>query len=379
MKIVENTNIANLSPLASAIYDKLAHNQQMLFLTWECEDDELTNQVAHFLNHFDAAIAHLKGKVEFMLPLTAFHLMAHRATSKWPADEELCRSLTKIAANHTVYWRAGRFDFNVSAKPIIYGIMNITPDSFYDGGRYNTPEAMREHIRQMVAAGADVIEVNGQTTKPGGFKEVSPEEELARIVPGIKMLQEDFPNVAIAVDTYKLPVMEKVLAMGVDIINDVRAFDDQRKLLLLKNSRAGLVTMHSSRDREYGNLTVEMKHFFEHNLAKISEAGINLDRVIIDEGIGYSKVADGEQDYAMMRNIDEFRYLNRPIMVAISRKGFGKKLFDLPKDERLPVTLIAETYMYLHGGRVLRVHDIEETRQLVKMIDTITAGYWQRG
>lgn len=379
MKIVENTNIANLSPLASAIYDKLAHNQQMLFLTWECEDDELTNQVAHFLNHFDAAIAHLKGKVEFMLPLTAFHLMAHRATSKWPTDEELCRSLAKIAANHTVYWRAGRFDFNVSAKPIIYGIMNITPDSFYDGGRYNTPEAMREHIRQMVAAGADVIEVNGQTTKPGGFKEVSPEEELARIVPGIKMLQEEFPNVAIAVDTYKLPVMERVLEMGVDIINDVQAFDDQRKLLLLKNSRAGLVTMHSSRDREYGNLTVEMKHFFEHNLAKISEAGINLDRVIIDEGIGYSKVADGEQDYAMMRNIDEFRYLNRPIMVAISRKGFGKKLFDLPKDERLPVTLIAETYMYLHGGRVLRVHDIEETRQLVKMIDTITAGYWQRG
>ena len=379
MKIVENTNIASLSPLASAIYDKLAHNQQMLFLTWECEDDELTNQVAHFLNHFDAAIAHLKGKVEFMLPLTAFHLMSHRATSKWPTDKELCRSLAKIAANHTVYWRAGRFDFNVSAKPIIYGIMNITPDSFYDGGRYNTPEAMREHIRQMVAAGADVIEVNGQTTKPGRYKEVSPEEELARIVPGIKMLQKEFPNVAIAVDTYKLPVMEKVLAMGVDIINDVRAFDDQRKLLLLKNSRAGLVTMHSSRDREYGNLTVEMKHFFEHNLAKISEAGINLDRVIIDEGIGYSKVADGEQDYAMMRNIDEFRYLNRPIMVAISRKGFGKKLFDLPKDERLPITLIAETYMYLHGGRVLRVHDIEETRQLVKMIDTITAGYWQRG
>lgn len=379
MRIVENTNVANLSPLASAIYDKLAHNQQMLFLTWECNDDETTNQVAHFLNHFDAALAHLKGKVEFMLPLTAFHLMAHRATQKWSDDKELCQSLVKIAANHTVYWRAGRFDFNVSAKPIIYGIMNITPDSFYDGGRYNTPEAMREHIRQMVEAGADVIEVNGQTTKPGGFKEVSPAEELERIVPGIEMLKAEFPNVAIAVDTYKLPVMEKVLELGVDIINDVNAFDDQRKLQLLKNSRVGLVTMHSSRDREYGNLTVEMKHFFEHNLAKIASAGIDLDRVIIDEGIGYSKVADGEQDYAMMRNIDEFRYLNRPIMVAISRKGFGKKLFDLPKDERLSVTLIAETYMYLHGGRVLRVHDIKETRQLVKMIDTITSGYWQRG
>ena len=378
MRIVEDTNVANLSPLASAIYDKLSHNQQMLFLTWECNDDETTNQVAHFLNHFDAALAHLKGKVEFMLPLTAFHLMAHRATQKWSDDKELCQSLVKIAANHTVSWRAGRFDFNVSAKPIIYGIMNVTPDSFYDGGRYNTPETMRDHIRQMVEAGADVIEVNGQTTKPGGFKEVTPVEELARIVPGIEMLKAEFPNVAIAVDTYKLPVMEKVLELGVDIINDVNTFDDQRKLQLLKNSRVGLVTMHSSRDREYGNLTVEMKHFFEHNLAKIASAGIDLDRVIIDEGIGYSKVADGEQDYAMMRNIDEFRYLNRPIMVAISRKGFGKKLFDLPKDERLSVTLIAETYMYLHGGRVLRVHDIQETRQLVKMIDTITSGYWQR-
>lgn len=378
MRIVEDTNVANLSPLASAIYDKLSHNQQMLFLTWECNDDETTNQVAHFLNHFDAALAHLKGKVEFMLPLTAFHLMAHRATQKWSDDKELCQSLVKIAANHTVSWRAGRFDFNVSAKPIIYGIMNITPDSFYDGGRYNTLETMRDHIRQIVEAGADVIEVNGQTTKPGGFKEVTPVEELARIVPGIEMLKAEFPNVAIAVDTYKLPVMEKVLELGVDIINDVNAFDDQRKLQLLKNSRVGLVTMHSSRDREYGNLTVDMKHFFEHNLAKIASAGIDLDRVIIDEGIGYSKVADGEQDYAMMRNIDEFRYLNRPIMVAISRKGFGKKLFNLPKDERLSVTLIAETYMYLHGGRVLRVHDIQETRQLVKMIDTITSGYWQR-
>ena len=105
-----------------------------------------------------------------MLPLTAFHLMAHRATSKWPADEELCRSLAGIAANHTtVYWRA-RFDFNVSAKPIIYGgIGEHWPDSFYDGGRYNTPEAMREHIRQMVAAGADVIEVNGQNHQAGGI------------------------------------------------------------------------------------------------------------------------------------------------------------------------------------------------------------------
>ena len=97
----------------------------------------------------------------------------------------------------------------------------------------------------------------------------------------------------------------------------------------------------------------------------------------MDQGIGYSKVADGEQDYAMMRNLDQFNYLKRPMIVAISRKGFGKQLFDLAKDDRLDVTLIAESYMHLHGGRVLRVHDVKETKQLVKMLDTITSGYWQ--
>jgi Dihydropteroate synthase and related enzymes len=110
----------------------------------------------------------------------------------------------------------------------------------------------------------------------------------------------------------------------------------------------------------------------------LTAAGIDRERIALDQGIGYSKVADGYQDYAMMRNIDQFNYLGRPMMVAISRKGFGAKLFGLKKDDRLPVTLIAEAYMYLHGGRILRVHDVEETVQLTKMLDTINAGYWQR-
>ena len=120
-----------------------------------------------------------------------------------------------------------------------------------------------------------------------------------------------------------------------------------------------------------------MKHFFEDNLAMLEKAGIDRERVLLDQGIGYSKVADGEQDYAMMRNLDQFNYLKRPMIVAISRKGFGKQLFGLAKDDRLDVTLIAESYMYLHGGRVLRVHDVKETKQLVKTLDTITSGYWQ--
>lgn len=101
------------------------------------------------------------------------------------------------------------------------------------------------------------------------------------------------------------------------------------------------------------------------------DSGVARQRIALDQGIGYSKVADGYQDYAMMRNIDQFNYLQRPMMIAISRKGFGAKLFGLAKEDRLPVTLVAEAYMYLHGGNILRVHDVTETVQLVKMLDEI--------
>ena len=181
---------------------------------------------------------------------------------------------------------------------------------------------------------------------------------------------------AVAIDTYKYAVMERVIDY-VDIINDVNAFtDDQRKLALMRNSNVGLLTMHSARNKDYDNLTAEMKTFFEENIATLVQNGININRIALDQGIGYAKKADGYQDYAMMKNIDQFNYLNRPMMIAISRKGFGAKLFGLPKEDRLPVTLVAEAYMYLHGGRILRVHDIAETVQLAKMLDVIQNGYW---
>ncbi|WP_339110953.1 dihydropteroate synthase, partial [Limosilactobacillus reuteri] len=132
----------------------------------------------------------------------------------------------------------------------------------------------------MVAAGANVIEVGGQTTKPGGFKEVDPEEEIARIMPAIQLLRENYPQIAIAVDTYKLPVMAAAIEAGVDIINDVQAFNSKQKLILMAKANVGMVTMHSSRTHDYDNLTVAMQKFFEHNLGTIVAAGIDLERVI---------------------------------------------------------------------------------------------------
>ncbi|MFC6180954.1 dihydropteroate synthase [Lactiplantibacillus daowaiensis] len=284
--------------------------------------------------------------------------------------------LTQIMKQYDVFWQAGDHRFNLTQRPLIYGIMNITPDSFYDGGRYETMDDVLAHVDEMLQAGADVIEVNGQTTRPG-FTEVTPEVELDRTLPYIRAIKQHFPEAVLAIDTYKYPVMQAVVTEGVSIINDVNAFtDDPRKLRLMADSRVGLLTMHSSRDQEYHDLTSSMRQFFEQNLADLTRAGIDLERIALDQGIGYSKVAHGEQDYVMMRNIDEFNYLKRPMMVAISRKGYLGLLLGLKKEDRLQMTLVTEAAMMLKGGRILRVHDVAETKQLITLLSRIENGYW---
>ncbi len=363
--------------LVAAIATNLTAVHQQLFLSWQADQAAQLTGIQALLQDLDVpqTVDHLK--VEFMLPLAALPVLQQWCRQLF-ADQELNQSLQEVSDQHRQLWRAGRFTFDVTSKPLIYAILNITPDSFYDGGEYYHQQQWQQHVGQLVHDGADIIEVGGQTTRPGGFTEISPEEEQRRVLPVINFIRQQYPDVAIAVDTYKLPVMKAALAAGADIINDVQAFETPAKRQLLAESQAGLVTMHSSRDREYDHLTAEMHQFFEHNLAELQASGIDLDRVVIDQGIGYSKVADGNQDSAMMRNIDQFLDFHRPLLVAISRKGFGKKLLGLAKKDRLPVTLVAEAYMYLHGGRILRVHDVAETHQLIVMLEAINHGYWNR-
>ncbi|MDV7694172.1 dihydropteroate synthase [Pediococcus parvulus] len=356
-------------------YDTLRKARKIALQFTDLSEPEMV-KLTKLLAAFDVPIRANKNSVQTVLPLTAFQLfMAHfKDRFQNSVSQE---KLTEIYAQHGVYWNYGNQHRDLIQKPLIYGILNITPDSFYDGGRYFEPQKIMDRVAEMVAAGVDVIELGGQTTRPG-FKEITADEELARIMPYVKQIHDSYPQVTLAVDTYKFEVMRDIVKDGeVDIINDVNAFtDDPRKLALLAPTKMGLLTMHSSRDTEYDNLTQEMRNFFKQNLDQLTAVGIDRDRIALDPGIGYAKVADGYQDYAMMRNIDQFNDFDRPTMIAISRKGFGAKLFGLKKEDRLAVTLIAETYMYLHGGNILRVHDITETKQLVKMLQTINNGYW---
>ncbi|VDG33993.1 dihydropteroate synthase [Lactobacillus plantarum WCFS1] [Lactiplantibacillus mudanjiangensis] len=370
------SQFAQTNDFASRALFAQVNRQQQVVLQFSHYHAQQQAQLIQLCQQLDGVVQVDATKLTVLLTQTA----ARQLTTHWPQvfrDQAMVQGqLTQIMKQYDIYWQAGEKRFNLTDKPMIYGIMNITPDSFYDGGQYKTMTDVLNHVDEMLQAGADVIEVNGQTTRPG-FKEVTPEVELDRTLPYIRAIKQHFPEAVIAIDTYKYDVMQAVLTEGVSIINDVNAFtDDPRKLRLMADSRVGLLTMHSSRDQEYTDLTSSMRQFFEQNIAALTGAGIDLERIALDQGIGYAKVAHGEQDYVMMRNIDEFNYLKRPMMVAISRKGYLGLLLGLKKEDRLPMTLVAEAAMMLKGGQILRVHDVAETKQMVTLLDRIDQGYW---
>ncbi|MYV16917.1 dihydropteroate synthase [Furfurilactobacillus milii] len=358
----------------AALLDAIKHQRQ-LALMFELDNADDRTRLVNLMGNLDAVVTVAGNTVQTLVNEAALPVLEQQLSRQFDHNV-LAKGVAAIRQQHEIHWQAGRFDFNVTAKPLIYGILNVSPDSFYDGGRYHDMDSVLKRAGEFAQAGVPVVEIGGQTTRPH-FTEITPETEIQRVMPYIKAIKAQYPDLGIAVDTYKLPVMKAVLDEGVDIINDVNAFtDNPEKLPLLASSNVGLLTMHESRAREYDNLTTAMTDFFKTNLDALKHAGIDEQRIALDEGIGYAKVADGYQDFTMMRNINQFLPFERPIMIAISRKGFGHKLFGLAKEDRLSVTLIAEAYMYLHGGRILRVHDIEETKQLVTLLDTIEGSYW---
>lgn len=369
MHITEQPSTTTPTTLAEQALLAATTRQRELVLAFHPEPAE-TDALALLLRQFDLVA---QGTTA-LVPLAALTPLA--AALKAAGMATAAAELEAIHAAHRIWWQAGRTRFDVTDQPLVYGILNVSPDSFYDGGRFVGQAQMQAQVAKMVAAGVDVIEVGGQTTRPG-FTPITPELECERIVPVLTYLRQAFPDLPVAVDTYKYPVMVAALDAGVDIINDVNGFtDDPRKLALLAPSSVGLLTMHSNRDREYQDLTQEMVDFFTANLDDLTAAGIARERIALDQGIGYAKVADGQQDFAMMRNLEMLNQFQRPLMVAISRKGFGAQLFGLAKDDRLPVTLVAESAMFLRGGNILRVHDVAETVQLRKMLQVIESAYW---
>lgn len=268
-------------------------------------------------------------------------------------------------------WACGR-TFAL-ARPLVVGILNATPDSFYDQGRYFDRAAAIARAHEMVAEGADLIEVGGETARPGPA--VDPEEETRRVVPLIEALAARLP-VAVSVDTYKPDVARRAVGAGAVLINDISGLADMRMAGIAAASGAALVVMHiqgrpkvRQMSPRYRAVTDDVYAFLEARTAAAEAAGVPRARLVVDPGFSFGKAPD--HDLEILRRLGEFRSLGYPIYLATSRKNYIRDLLGLPVEELLEGTAAAIAYGLAQGAHLVRTHDVRFTARLVRMMHAI--------
>ena len=272
--------------------------------------------------------------------------------------------------------RTGRRTVTLGDRTLVMGILNVTPDSFSDGGRFASPEDAVACGVQMVAEGADLLDVGGESSRPGAVP-VAPEEELRRTIPVIRGLSGKV-NVPISIDTTKAVVAREAVDAGAEIINDISAmrFDD-RMAEVMRESGAGLVFMHmrgvpgtmQQGDLHYDSLQGEIVEFFRERLKAAQAAGIPPEQVIVDPGIGFGKT--GSDSLKLIRHLSEFKVLGRPILAGPSRKSFLGHEKDRGQAERTTRTAAAVTAAILNGCQIVRVHDVQEMKGAAAVADAV--------
>lgn len=251
--------------------------------------------------------------------------------------------------------------------PFIMGIVNATPDSFSDGGRYLEPEAAIARAFQLAEEGADLVDLGGESTRPGATP-VPAEEELRRVLPVISGLERRGFGIPLSIDTFKGAVARAALAAGADLVNDVTGLSDPDLGAAVAEAGVPVVLQHTRGTPEdmasravYADVAAEVAAELEQALARADAAGIARERIILDPGIGFAKTA--QQNVELMARIGELRRLGRPLLVGPSRKRFIGAISGAPAADRLPGTLAAVTACVLSGVEVLRVHDVAAARQ----------------
>ena len=258
------------------------------------------------------------------------------------------------------------------------GVLNVTPDSFSDGGRFFDPETAVAHGVGMAADGADLIDVGGESTRPGADP-VDAAEEAERVVPVIKGLVAEV-DVPISIDTRKPDVAAAALDAGATIVNDISGARDPRVFDVARDANAGLVLMHMRGEpatmqdfTDYVDVVAEVKDQLAARVDAAVSAGIDRDRVVIDPGIGFAKTPD--QNLELLRDAAAFFDLARPVLVGPSRKSFIGKVLDLDVDRRLEGTAAAVAWLAAVGVHIVRVHDVKEMVRVVRLVDAIKRGH----
>jgi dihydropteroate synthase len=266
----------------------------------------------------------------------------------------------------------GRFELSLE-RPLVMAIVNLTPDSFSDGGRHLDPKAAIEGALAMIEQGADLLDLGAESTRPGALT-VDPAEELSRLLPVIEGLRDC--GVPLSIDTRKPEVMRGVLEAGVDMINDIAGFTTPGALQAVAGSRCGLCVMHMQgepgtmqRAPVYDDVVAEVEAFLGERVAALQAVGVEPARIVLDPGIGFGKTLD--HNLQLLEALDELGAFGLPLLVGVSRKSLIGALTGRPVEGRLAGSLAAALAAVVRGARIVRVHDVAETRDVLKVWQAI--------
>lgn len=264
------------------------------------------------------------------------------------------------------------------STPAVMGILNVTPDSFFDGGRYTDEQRAIDHVEYMLKWGASIIDIGGVSTRPGA-KEISPQEEWSRIDSVIGIVRKEYPGTCFSVDTYHASVAEKALDAGADMVNDISGgtFDPNMAPLIGKRD-VPFVIMHiqgrpgnMQQNPVYRNVVEDIRAFFEQQTAVFKKAGAS--NLILDPGFGFGK--NDDHNYSLLKNLHIFAGMGYPVMVGLSRKSMINRVLGTDVAEAMNGTSVVNTIALMNGAKILRVHDVKEAVEVVKLVGSLKSEF----
>lgn len=272
----------------------------------------------------------------------------------------------------TIYERnfaMGQAVLRLGQSTQVMGILNVTPDSFSDGGRYVDPDSAVRHALKMMLDGADLIDIGGESTRPG-YTPVSAEEELARVIPVIEAIHKAAPHIPISIDTYKAEVARQAILAGAHIINDIwGGKGDPDMLKVAAELGCPIILMHNRQDMDYTDFVEDVVADLEESVRLALAAGVRPEHIILDPGIGFAK--NGEHNLKLMTQLDRLNQIGYPVLLATSRKKFIRSVLDLPVDDLVEGTAATVAFGIAQGCQLVRVHDVKSIKRTVKMCDAM--------
>jgi dihydropteroate synthase len=285
------------------------------------------------------------------------------------------------AEPNEMIWRARERTLTFDRQALLMAVLNVTPDSFSDGGAFFEPEPAVRQARRLITEGAAIVDVGGESTRPGSDP-VPLEEELRRVIPVIRRLRREFPDLVLSIDTYKAETARQAIEAGADIVNDITALrGDSQMVQIVKETGAGIVLMHMQGSPKtmqiapfYHDVVAEVASFLAERRAFACSCGVEFDRIALDPGFGFGK--RDEDNVCLIQRLDTIAALGSPTVVGISRKSTLARLSgepQLPFSERLWPTIAATCILRLGGAQVLRVHDVKANLEALRMTEAISA------